>query len=98
MLIIKIFILLTLSAIAIQELKSYSVYWLLFPALTFWLLLLQYQRDPNLQLLWPVVMMNIILLALQVLLLTIYFSVKNKRLTNITHRLLGLGDILFLLC
>jgi hypothetical protein len=36
-------------------------------------------------------------IGMQLVILTLYFSVKNKKWINITSGLLGLGDILFLL-
>lgn len=40
---------------------------------------------------------NLLFLGVQLLLVTAYFSVKNKRLTNITAGMLGWGDILLLM-
>jgi len=36
-------------------------------------------------------------IVLQLLFLTLYFSVRNRKFVNITSGLLGMGDILFLL-
>jgi hypothetical protein len=36
-------------------------------------------------------------IGMQLAILTVYFSIRNKRWTNITAGLLGLGDILFIL-
>jgi hypothetical protein len=51
----------------------------------------------TLSVIWVPTLINLGFLALQILLLSVYFSVKNKRLINIFDGLLGLGDILFLL-
>lgn len=83
--------------ILIQDLKSRSVYWLMFPILVLLLLILQYQKNHDLLAIWQPALINIGFLALQILLVSAYFSIKNKRLINITDQLLGLGDILFLL-
>lgn len=40
---------------------------------------------------------NLILISFQLLGLTIYFSLKSRKLINITNRFLGIGDILFFL-
>jgi hypothetical protein len=44
------------------------------------------------------VLFNWAFLTLQLLLVSIYFSLKSKRWTVVTGDLLGWGDILFLLC
>lgn len=40
-------------------------------------------------------LVNILVFAIQLLAVTIYFSLKHKKITNIVNRYLGLGDILF---
>ena len=40
---------------------------------------------------------DFLFIGIQLLLLWLYFSMKNKRFINITHQYLGLGDILFLM-
>ena len=47
--------------------------------------------------LWRIWLVNGLFFGLQLLVLTLYFSIKNKQLVNITNRQLGLGDILFFL-
>jgi hypothetical protein len=46
---------------------------------------------------WEPVSFNLLFIGLQLAILTIYFSLKNRRVVNITHQLLGWGDILFFL-
>jgi hypothetical protein len=46
---------------------------------------------------WKMIVINLILVAFQYLGVTIYFSIKNREVINITQQYLGLGDILFLL-
>jgi len=69
----------------------------MFPILVLLFLILQYQNDHELLAIWQPALINIGFLASQILLVSAYFSIKNKRLINITDQLLGLGDILFLL-
>jgi hypothetical protein len=38
---------------------------------------------------------NFLLIGSQLAMITLYFSIKNKKVTNIFNRYLGLGDILF---
>ncbi|HEY4784841.1 MAG TPA: hypothetical protein VIH57_02275 [Bacteroidales bacterium] len=41
-------------------------------------------------------LVNILVFAIQLILVTIYFSLKHRKITNIVNRYLGLGDILFI--
>jgi hypothetical protein len=96
-LLLKTLIAAVLLVIFLQDLKSRAVYWFLFPSLVILLAYLRFQHSFS----WPdwekSVSINIGFIALQLLFLTLYFSVRNKKLINITNELLGLGDILFLL-
>lgn len=78
-----------------QDMKYRAVYWLLFPAL--------------LMLLFPIVLRqlsfaetmrnglcNLAFIISQLLIVSIYFSIKKRRLINITQDYLGLGDVFFL--
>ncbi|MBS1520708.1 MAG: hypothetical protein JST50_06925 [Bacteroidetes bacterium] len=80
-----------------QDIKSRSVYWILFPALTGLLLGLRYFQNSGSILNWQSALFNVGFLIVQLLLVTFYFSIKNRKLTNITNELLGLGDVLFIL-
>jgi hypothetical protein len=46
---------------------------------------------------WQSAAFNVSFFLGQLILITIYFSIKNKKLINITGELLGLGDVLFIL-
>lgn len=97
MVLIRILVLFVLLLIFIQDLKSRSVYWFLFPVLVilfFAISLLQHRSFAEiLQPAW----MILSFLAIQLLLVSAYFSIKNRRWINITDELLGWGDILLLL-
>lgn len=80
-----------------QDVKSRSVHWVLFPVLTGLLLLLHYFDTNGSLLSWQSVIFNIAFFVGQIVLVTAYFSVKNRKLTNITNELLGIGDVLFIL-
>ncbi len=96
--IIKILVLFTLATILIQDLKSRAVNWILFPVLCGLLVWLYgLENNGTKDLIWSVPF-NCGFLTLQLLLVSLYFSIKNKRWTNITSSQLGWGDILFLLC
>ena len=97
MALIRVLILIVLLVVFIQDLKSRSVYWFLFPeivGLFFAISLLQ--RRSFSEILQPAGM-NCVFLFIQLLLVSAYFSIKNRRWVNITNELLGWGDILLLL-
>lgn len=96
--IIKILILFTLLTIFVQDLKCRAVNWVLFPVLCSLLVWLSGMENNGLRGLVRSMPFNYGFLVLQLLLLSLYFALKNKRWTNITTSLLGWGDILFLLC
>ncbi|MDB5008365.1 MAG: hypothetical protein JWP45_2758 [Mucilaginibacter sp.] len=96
MLLLKITILIILLLLFIQDISSRSVYWFLFPVLIICLVIVRAQSQ-SLTELWQPVLINIGFVTLQLVILTLYFSFKNKRWVNITDQLLGIGDVLFLL-
>jgi hypothetical protein len=96
-LVIKLLILLTLVLIFVQDIKSRSVYWFLFPVLIILFILLNVQQHHLFTESWQPVLINMSFLLLQFLLVSLYFSIKNRRWVMITANLLGWGDILFLL-
>lgn len=91
-------ILLVLLFIFFQDIICRSVYWFSFPVLAVLLTWLHWQADRNFAAIWTPSLINIGFLIFQLLLVTIYFSIKHKKLVYITNELLGLGDVLFLLC
>jgi len=46
---------------------------------------------------WQPVLINLVFVMLQYALVTVYFSIRQKKLVNIADQLLGIGDVLFLL-
>jgi hypothetical protein len=97
-LVAQILIVLILSAIFFQDLKSRSVYWFWFPLLMVLFIAAAYglHHKPMNEILASS-LTNMGFILLQLLLVSLYFSIKNKRLINITKDLLGWGDVLFLL-
>jgi hypothetical protein len=86
-----------LVLIFFQDMASRSVYWFLFPLLAAALTWLHFRQCGSFAQLWQSCLLNICFLAAQYVLLTVYFSMKNKKLINISSDLLGPGDMLFLL-
>ncbi|MNS43960.1 Type IV leader peptidase family protein [compost metagenome] len=87
-------LIITLLIIAYQDFKSREVHWFLFPLL----LILSLSKLWYIDQLKEVFsfLINVLMVLVQLLLLTFYFSVKEKKLINIADNYLGWGDILFL--
>jgi hypothetical protein len=79
-----------LAVIFIQDVRGRAVYWFLFPVRAAALMSIHFDQDSAL--------INMGFILVQLLILTIYFSLKAGRFVNITIQLLGWGDILFLVC
>jgi len=91
-----ILVLFILIIIVYQDFKYKAVSWVIFPVLLILSLYLGFIQI-GWQSLWAYFLINFGFLFIQFFLLTIYISVKNKKLTDLTKGYLGLGDILFLL-
>jgi hypothetical protein len=94
---LKVFILVVLAMIFVQDLRSRSVYWFWFPVLLVLFIaagILQYRSFTAIG---ETAFINCVFLALQFLLVSLYFSLKNRKWVNVTTGLLGWGDILLLL-
>ena len=89
--------LIILLLIFLQDWKGRAVYWFLFPLLVILLIYIRSRPTIFLPEFERSVLINMSFIGVQLVILTLYFSIKNKRWTNITAGLLGLGDILFLL-
>jgi hypothetical protein len=85
-----------LGFIFYQDLKYKAVTWLLFPIVAMVFLGYNlYSNNFNYVLLNS--SLNVGFIAIQLLLLSLYFSIKSKKIVNIAQQNLGWGDILFLL-
>lgn len=89
-------ILVTCLCISVQDFKFRAVFWWLFPLLFLALGLLTNDRIGASQTTTNL-FTNIGFVFLQLMLLSIYFSVKERRLVNIFAHHFGVGDLLFLL-
>lgn len=88
-------LIITLLTIAYQDFKSREVQWFWFPLLLVLALFKIWYLDQFKELFS--FLLNVIMVLLQLLLLTLYFSIKERKLINIADSYLGWGDILFLL-
>lgn len=86
-----------LAILVYEDQKHRAVSWIVFPflALTFIACSLSYLS--LVELLYNI-SYNLGFLLMQLLLISIYFSVKERRIIIITQNYLGVGDILFLIC
>lgn len=84
-----------LSLIFYQDLKFKAVTWILFPIVAVVFLVFNIYSNS-----FEVVLFNSIInlgfVAIQLILLTLYFSIKARKIVNIAQQSLGWGDILFL--
>lgn len=96
MLILHILILAVLVVIAFQDLQSRSVQWIWFPALALMFFFNRYQQGDDAWRVCSDALLNIALLAIQLLLLSVYVSWRQKLWINLAKGWLGWGDILFL--
>jgi formate hydrogenlyase subunit 3/multisubunit Na+/H+ antiporter MnhD subunit len=76
--------------------RSRAVHWFLFPVLAGLLTVIRLHDHPW-SAIWQTTLINMGFLAVQLFIVTLYFSLKNKKWVNITQQLLGWGDVLFLL-
>ncbi|HEY9001291.1 MAG TPA: hypothetical protein VIM89_08050 [Mucilaginibacter sp.] len=98
MLVLKLITILGLILVFIQDMKSRAVSWVIFPLLAVALLLLYGLDHRGLGGKWIPALFNTIFLVLQLVLISIYFSLRNRKWTNVSGGLLGWGDILLLFC
>ncbi len=90
--IVDIFILVSLTFIVFQDFKQRQISWFLIPLLLagFITKAMLYKNNILIDFLF-----NAAFILLQLICLLFYFSIKNKKFTNILDTYLGLGDILF---
>lgn len=95
MLLLKIAIIIILLVLFLQDLLARSVYWFLFPLLVAGLIGVGSEHLSFAERCEPT-FINLMFIALQVVVLSLYFSLKQKKWVNITRELIGIGDVLFL--
>lgn len=95
MLLLSILMGLCLAFICYQDLKYRTVYWWAFPVLALLMFSLKCSFSG-----WQEALIHtgygMLFLSLQLAVLWGYFSIKNKKLINLTNNYLGWGDVLFL--
>ena len=85
---IELLIVLPLIFIIYEDFKYRAIHWVWLIIFTFLILFFKPLIVPN-------ILINLLLLGIQLICLTLYFSIKKNQLVNITKEFLGIGDILF---
>ncbi len=88
-------ILVVLVLIFLQDLKERAVSWYFFPML-FVLVFLYRIPSEGLEKIIEITGINTLFLFVQLVMVSLYFSLKNREWINITKEHLGIGDVLFL--
>ncbi|MFI5219073.1 MAG: prepilin peptidase [Bacteroidia bacterium] len=85
-----------LSVIIYQDFKYRQIAWVLLAAL-FVLFFVKSSFNKNPAEVFINILFSMAFIAIQLMLLTFYFSLRQKKIFNIVNTYLGLGDILFLI-
>ncbi|MES2141101.1 MAG: hypothetical protein V4511_15450 [Bacteroidota bacterium] len=93
--VIDICLLLLLAVVLFQDLKQRQISWFLIPLLLVFFIAQGLFRIPANELI-HYTMFNIGFIVVQLVILTVYISIKNKKLVNIINSYLGIGDVLFI--
>ncbi|MBO9702119.1 MAG: hypothetical protein J7604_18060 [Sporocytophaga sp.] len=88
-------ILVVLVLIFWQDLRERAVSWYFFPLL-FVLVFLYRIKSAGVESLVENIGINSLFLLVQLVMVSLYFSLKNREWVNITKEYLGIGDVLFL--
>lgn len=95
MLVVVDFILIVcLSLIAIQDFKHRAISWYILPIMFLAFLFKSFSLLSYHQVL-KFALINLSFIIIQLIILTAYMSIKNKKVTNIINTYLGIGDVLF---
>jgi hypothetical protein len=86
-----------LSWVTYEDLRYRAVTWWCFPVL-FLLLSAQYWLSSRWQDWFPILLLNIGFVSVQLALVSLYFSLKHRKWVLLTNGFLGLGDVLFFIC
>lgn len=86
-----------LAAITVQDFRSRMLVWWLLPLLLIGLLIFSLEQNTFTELV-PHFLINLAFVALQLLLLMLWFSLRNRRFVRLIDTHIGLGDVLLLVC
>jgi hypothetical protein len=95
MLILNFLLIAILLIVSYQDFKQRAISWWLIPLLGI-LFVVNGLLYVSINKLFIYFLLNTSFLLFQIIILSVYFSVKNKKLVNIINTYIGVGDILFL--
>ena len=87
-------VMICLCLIAFQDFRHRAISWFLIPILFVGFVFVALQTSAW-EDYWKELVFNLCVIIIQLVLLTMYMSVKNKKFVNIVNSSLGIGDILF---
>jgi hypothetical protein len=90
-----IFLWFCLGCVTVQDLRAREISWCLIPLLLAGFFLRGGILLPEISVLFKYFLVNLGFVVLQLVVLSVIISIKNKRVVNIINTYLGLGDILF---
>lgn len=94
--IVSLVVLISLIGVGIQDFKYFAISWGWIPVL----IILGVVEGINvlpIEVLMQDYMMSLSFVVVQMILMTVWFSIREKRVVNLSKNILGLGDILFLI-
>ena len=94
--IVSLVVLISLIGVGIQDFKYFAISWGWIPVL----IILGVVEGINvlpIEVLMQDYMMSLSFVGVQMILMTVWFSIREKRVVNLSKNILGLGDILFLI-
>ena len=92
---LNIVILILLAIIAVQDIRYRAISWVVIPVLYLLCLLLGI-RENGFQYVLDYSLRNLLFIILQLLIVSLYFIFRHRKLIKITGMYLGWGDILFI--
>lgn len=93
---IKVLACLNMTAIAYQDFKYRAIHWFLFLTLSAILIIDGVNSKPLNQYCLDVTF-NIIIIIIQFVILLLFYSLRGRKFSSIINRLIGTGDIIFIL-
>ena len=84
-----------LSIIIFQDFKQRQISWILIPLLFILLSLISVQETGGIKTSLQLFLVNCVFIFFQLICLTVYFSIKERKLNNIINTYIGIGDVLF---
>jgi hypothetical protein len=94
--IIQVLLCSVLLILAIQDFRLRAVHWLLFPILLI-LVVSDSLRNFNLREYISGTAINLMIIVIQGVILYVYYSLQGKTISHIVNRLIGTGDLIFII-